>query len=170
VSTVALRPETPADAPGVRRVNEEAFGQPDEAEIVDRLRARAEGYLALVAVEGNEVVGHIAFSRVTLDPPRPELSLLGLAPMAVLPDRQGEGVGSALVREGLAACREAGADAVFVLGHPGYYPRFGFTPAAQHGIRDEYGAPPEAFLVLELRPGALEGVRGTARYDPALAG
>lgn len=164
-----IRPEIPDDAAAVRRVNEAAFGRLDEADVVDRLRERGAGYLALVAVDGDAVVGHIAFSRVTLDPPRAGLRALGLAPMAVLPGRQRGGVGSALVREGLAACREAGADAVFVLGHPGYYPRFGFRPAASRGLVDAYGAPPEAFMVLELTPGALDGVRGTVRYDPALA-
>jgi putative acetyltransferase len=90
--------------------------------------------------------------------------------MAVVPGRQRSGVGSALVRAGLAACRAAKAEAVFVLGHPNYYPRFGFEPAAARGIGNEYGAPPEAFMVLELVPGALSGVSGTAVYDSSLAG
>jgi putative acetyltransferase len=165
-----IRPEEPDDDSAVRRVNEAAFERTDEADLVDRLRDRAASYLALVAVEGGAVVGHIAFSRVTMDPPQPALSALGLAPMAVLPSRHWSGIGSALVREGLAACRATGADAVFVLGHPEYYPRFGFRSAASYGIGNEYGAPPAAFMVIELAPGALDGVRGTARYDPALAG
>lgn len=167
---MVIRPEEPADADAVRRVHEAAFGRPDEADIVDRLRDHAAPYLALVATEGGVVVGHIAFSPVTLDPPQPELSAFGLAPMAVTPDRQRSGVGGALVRAGLAACRAAGADAVFVLGHPDYYPRFGFVPAAPLGIRDAYGAPAEAFMVLERTPGVLDGVRGTAHYHSALSG
>lgn len=165
-----IRPETLDDAPAVRRVNEVAFGHPDEADLVDRLRDRAGSYLAFVAVDEDEVIGHIAFTPVTVDPPGPAFSALGLAPMAVVPGRQRGGVGSALVREGLAACRAAGVDAVFVLGHPDYYPRFGFEPAAARGIGNEYGAPAEAFMVLELAADALSGVTGTARYDPALAG
>lgn len=167
---IRIRPEHPHDAAAVRRVHEAAFGRADEADLVDRLRSRAGTYLALVAVDAGEVVGHIAFSPVTLDPPHPALSALGLAPMAVVPDRQRHGVGAALVRAGLAACRDAGAGAVFVLGHPDYYPRFGFRPAASAGVGNAYGAPPEAFMVAELAPGALDGVAGTAVYDPALAG
>jgi putative acetyltransferase len=165
-----IRTETPSDVPDIRRVNEAAFGRTDEADLVDRLRDRAASYIALIAVEGDAVVGHIAFSPVTMSPPHSTLSALGLAPMAVLPARQRRGVGSALVREGLAACRAAGTDAVFVLGHPDYYPRFGFEPAADRGIGNEYGAPPKAFMVLALTPGALGGVSGVAIYDPALAG
>ncbi len=165
-----VRPEEPSDIAAVRRVNEAAFERADEADLVDRLRDRAVSYLALVAVEEGKVVGHIAFSPVEIDPPHPALSALGLAPMAVLPDHQRSGVGSALVRAGLAACREAGAEVVVVLGHPDYYPRFGFDPAASHGIENEYGAPPEAFMVLELVPGSLIGISGTAVYDPALGG
>ena len=165
-----VRVERPSDVPGVRCVNEAAFGRTDEADLVDRLRDRAASYLGLVAVDAGEVVGHVAFSPVTLDPPRPAPVALGLAPMAVLPGRQRSGVGSALVRGGLSAARRGGADVVFVLGHPEYYPRFGFESAAGRGIGNEYGAPPEAFMVLELTAGALDGVGGTALYDPALAG
>ena len=165
-----IRPELPADTAAVRRVNEAAFESPDEADLVDRLRERAASYLALVAVLEGEVVGHIAFSPITLDPARSGLRALGLAPMAVLPAHQRRGIGSRLVRDGLEAARRAGAEAVFVLGHPTYYPRFGFEPAAGRGIRDAYGAPPEAFMALELVPGALRGATGTAHYDPALAG
>jgi putative acetyltransferase len=165
-----IRREMPVDKPAVRRVHEAAFGRPDEADVVDRLRESAGSYLSLVALDGGEVIGHIAFSPVTMSPPHPALSALGLAPTAALPSFQRRGVGSALVREGLEACRRAGAGAVFVLGHPDYYPRFGFEPAAAHGIGNAYGAPPEAFLAIELTSGALRDVTGTALYDPALAG
>lgn len=148
--SMEIRPEQPDDVAAVRRVNEAAFGRPDEANLVDRLRERATTYLALVAVDGGDVIGHIAFSRITMRPPQPALSTLGLAPMAVLPARQRSGVGSALVRAGLAACRQAGADAVFVLGHPTYYPRFGFRPAATHGIGNEFGARRAAGFLLRL--------------------
>ena len=165
---IEIRTETAADRAAVRRVNEAAFGQPEEADLVDRIRERAAGYLGLVATEAGEVVGHIAFSPVEIDG-HPGVSVWGLAPMAVRPDRQRAGVGSRLVRAGLAACRAEGEEAVVALGHPAYYPRFGFASAAGRGIGNEYGAPPEAFMVLDLVPGALDGVAGTARYDPALA-
>ncbi len=167
---MGIRPETSNDIPAVRLVHEAAFGRPDEADIVDRLRDFAGSYFALVAVDDEEIIGHIAFSPITMSPPQPSLSALGLAPMAVLPAYQRRGVGSALVRKGLEACRYAGTDAVFVLGHPDFYPRFGFEPTAARGIGNVYGAPPEAFMAVELTPDALRGVVGTALYDPALTG
>jgi putative acetyltransferase len=94
---------------------------------------------------------------------------MGLAPMAVLPARQRQGIGSALVRDGLGRCRELGYEAVVVLGHPGYYPRFGFVPASRFGIGCEYDVPAEVFMALELVPGALRGKPGTIRYHPAFA-
>ncbi len=117
-SRVTIRPERPDDRAAVRRVNEAAFGHPDEADLVDRLRVYVPAYLRLVAVLEGAVVGHIAFTPVTLDPARPDLDVRGLAPMAVLPEHQRAGIGGGLVRAGLAACRRAGADAVVVLGHP----------------------------------------------------
>ena len=162
-----IRLETAGDADAVRALNRAAFGRDDEADIVDRLRERGAGYLALVVQADGEIVGHIVFSRVTLDPPVSDVSAVGLAPMAVAPEQQRRGIGSALVRAGLHACRAADHDAVFVLGHPTYYPRFGFAPSAN--VHDTYGAPPEAFMALALRLGALDGVVGTAHYDPALA-
>jgi putative acetyltransferase len=169
VSGVEVRPERRGDRAAVRRVNEVAFGQPDEADLVDRLREQAAAYLGLVAVRAGEVIGHVAFSPMTMAPPRPHLVAWGLAPMAVLPAYQRQGVGGRLVREGLAACRREGGTAVFVLGHPAYYPRFGFAPASAHGLRSTYDVPAEAFMVLELVPGALGGVMGTAHYDPVFA-
>lgn len=167
---VTVRPERPSDYAAVRRVNEAAFGQPDEAALVDRLREQGPSYLALVATFGAEVVGHIAFTPVAFDPPRPALEARGLAPMAVLPTYQRIGIGTALVHEGLAACRQAGADVVVVLGHPAYYPRFGFRPAAAFGLSSEYDAPPEAFMALELIPGRLGALAGTVQYHAAFQG
>lgn len=165
---VQIRPERADDIAAIRAVHEAAFGQPDEADLVDRLRL-TDDYIGLVATLNDAVVGHIAFSPMTLSPARPGLTILGLAPMSVLPDHQREGNGSALVREGLNVCQQVGADAVFVLGHPDYYPRFGFTPAADIGLASEYDVPREVFMGLELRAGVLEDVTGIARYHPAFA-
>ncbi len=165
-----IRPEQPEDRDDVWHVNRDAFDRDDEADLVDRLRAQAPGYLGLVAVDDGAVVGHIAFTPVTLMPPRIDVDVWGLAPMAVLPEQQRRGLGTALVRAGLAACRAEGVGAVVVLGHPGYYPRFGFTPGAGRGLTSTYAAPPEAFMVLELTPGALDGVRGVVHYHTAFEG
>jgi putative acetyltransferase len=164
-----LRPERAADAEAIGRLLRAAFEGPDEAAIVERIRSRAAGYLALVAEIDGQLVGHIAFSPMTMEPDRPELGSFGLAPLAVLPEFQGQGIGSRLSEAGLAACRAAGARAVFVLGHPDYYARFGFALALDRGITCVYDAP-KAFMVLELEAGALDGVTGIARYHPALEG
>lgn len=163
-----VRPETAADRAAVRTVNEAAFGQATEAALVDALREQAQRVISLVAEIDGTVVGHILFSPVSLAG-RPDLEIAGLAPMAVLPAYQGRGAGTALVAVGLEKCREAGYGAVVVLGHAGYYPRFGFEPAIGRGIDCEYGVPADAFMYLELRAGYLEGASGTIRYHPAFA-
>ena len=163
---IAIRREAPADAGAVREVNTLAFGQPDEATLVDRLRRRAEIYLGLVAVDDRAIVGHILFTPVPLHADENLVTLLALAPMAVRPGRQRQGIGSALVREGLAACRAAGHDLVVVVGHPDFYPRFGFVRARRLGITSEPAFPDEAFMVAELAPGALGGRHGVIRYGP----
>jgi putative acetyltransferase len=136
---------------------------------VDRLRRQAKPILSLVAESDGAIVGHILFSPVSLAGSS-GLKLMGLAPMAVAPGHQMQGVGSALVREGLERCRQSGVAAVVVLGHPEYYPRFGFLPSVRFGIGSEYDVPEEAFMAIELQPGALEHAGGTIRYHPAFAG
>jgi putative acetyltransferase len=161
-----VRAEAPEDLRPVRRVNELAFDAAGEANLVDALRENEPAHVSLVAEEDGQVVGHILFSPVTVESAAGEWEALGLAPMAVLPERQGRGVGSALVREGLKECLRRGHDVVFVLGHADYYPRFGFRPAARAGLACEFPAPEEYFMVAELRPGALAGRRGLVRYAP----
>jgi putative acetyltransferase len=161
-----IRREGPADAAAVRRVNESAFERGAEADLVDLLRAAGKATVSLVAVEDGEVVGHILFSPVTVASAQRELPALGLAPMAVMPPMQRRGIGSLLVGAGLAACRAIGHRAVFVLGHPEYYPRFGFVRASSYGISWEHEAPDEAFMALELVAGALRGVSGVVRFQP----
>ena len=144
----------------MRRVNSEAFGQPDEAGIVDALRAHCADRLSLVALDGEDVVGHILFTPATLE----RIEGMGLAPMAVLPDRQRDGIGSELVRRGLDELRERGCPFVIVLGHPEYYPRFGFERASARGIRCKWEAPDEAFMIFVFDEAAMAGVSGLAHY------
>jgi putative acetyltransferase len=164
-----IRPETDTDRSAVRAVNEAAFGTPVEANLIDALRGNSPELISLVADSDDVVVGHILFSRVTLEG-YPRLRLMGLGPMAVSPQHQRNGIGSALVREGLVRCKQLPIQAVVVLGHPEYYPRFGFVPAHRYAIRCEYDVPDDVFMIAELEPGALDGVSGLLRYDPAFAG
>ena len=161
-----IRAERESDREAVHAVNTAAFETRAEADLVDRLRRQADPVVSLVAETDGEVVGHIFFSPVTLDA-FPELKWMGLAPMAVAPAHQRTGIGSALVRGGLDRCSESGVSAVVVLGHPEYYPRFGFAPSSGFGIGSEYDVPDEVFMVKELHHGALEGVTGTVKYHPA---
>lgn len=169
---IFIRPQQPADDAAVFMVNERAFGRPDEARLVEKLRQAPDAIpeLSLVAVVGGQVVGHILFSLVTLDTPRGSLPILSLAPLAVLPEYQNQGIGSALSRRGVAEARRLGYTILVVLGHPNYYPRFGFSQAADYGIRCAYDVPDEAFMVMALSPGALEGLQGVVRYPPVFDG
>ncbi len=167
-----LRPETAADQPAIHEVNALAFGRENEAQLVDAIRASAafvQG-LSLVAVEQSRVVGHILFSRVHIRTPECLVPALALAPLAVHPDFQNRGIGSQLTRHGLENARRLGHAIVIVVGHPNYYPRFGFTPARAKGIECPFPVPDGAFMVQELTAGALEGVQGVVEYPPAFAG
>jgi putative acetyltransferase len=161
-----IRGERPEDMAAIHEVYELAFGRPHEAALVDALRASGKVTLALVAVEDDRVVGHILFSPVTIDSGDRTCSAVGLAPMAVLPKRQRRGIGSQLVKAGLLGCRNAGYDCVVVVGHPIYYPRFGFVPASRYGLKSEYEVPDEAFMVVAWSVGVLQGRGGIARYEP----
>jgi putative acetyltransferase len=167
---IQIRAEAAEDRALVRRVNGLAFGREEEAALVERLHDAGAVVLSLVAVEAREIVGHILFSPVTIEAPSGSFEAVGLAPMAVLPDFQGRGIGSRLVGEGLGILERAGHDAVFVLGHPDYYPRFGFLRASRFGIRWETDCPDEAFMALELFAGALRNRRGVVRFRPEFAG
>jgi putative acetyltransferase len=163
-----VRPETKDDETAVRAVNEAAFETSVEADLIEVLRRVSPDVISLVAELDGSVVGHILFSRVTLAD-HAQLKLLGLGPMAVSPRQQRKGVGSALVREGLACCKQLAVQAVVVLGHPAYYPRFGFVPASRYAIGSEYDVPEDVFMIVELEQGALDGVSGLIRYDPAFS-
>ncbi|MEX2126166.1 MAG: N-acetyltransferase [Woeseia sp.] len=163
---VTIRAEEDRDRAAVRAINERAFDSPAEADLVDALRIEARPLVSLVAERDRSIAGHIMFSPVTLMG-HTDLRIMGLAPMAVTPSLQNCGIGSALVRAGLESCRKLGAGAVVVLGHPEYYPRFGFAPSVKFGIRCEYEVPEEAFMITELQSGFLSGASGTVRYHAA---
>jgi len=162
---IIVRTEKPEDIEGIREVNKRAFGQPQEADIVDALREACPDALSFVAIEGDRVVGHILFSPATIHIHEKVVQGMGLAPMAVVPDEQRRGIGSKLVRAGLDVLKESSCPFVIVLGHPEYYPRFGFVPASEHGLKCQWdGVPDEAFMVLVLDESAMKGVSGVARY------
>jgi len=163
---MTIRLEKPEDIPAIRIVNERAFGRPAEADLVDALRRNGKASISLVAVDDGSIVGHIYFSPVTIQSKGTELMGAGLAPLAVIPERQNQRIGSMLVEQGLRLCREDGHPYVVVLGHPNYYPRFGFVPAGRFGIKSEYDVADEVFMVMELREGALRGCAGVVKYQP----
>lgn len=162
---MTIRPERPDDVNAIRAVVEAAFPTPAEARLVDLLRAAGRLSISLVAEVDGRVVGHVAFS-----PVRAKAGAVGagLAPLAVLTDHRRRGIGARLVEAGLAACRAAGFGWVVVLGEPTHYARFGFRPAREAGLSDEYGGG-DAFQVVELAPGALPANAGLVRYAPEFA-
>jgi putative acetyltransferase len=164
-----IRIEEPDDYSSVYAVNTSSFDTPAEANLVEMLRSQAQSYVSLVAMEDGEIVGHIMFSPVELTGCA-DLKIMGLGPVAVMPEKQRKGIGSALVEAGLEKCKKLGYGAVVVLGHKRYYPRFGFTPSVNFGIGCEYNVPPEVFMVIELLPGYLRGATGIIHYHPAFNG
>jgi putative acetyltransferase len=156
---MTIRSETPADYPAIHAVNRSAFDQTDEADLVDRLRAEGAVLLSLVADQDSAILGHVLFTRMHVA----DTPAVALAPVAVEPAHQRQGIGAALIRRGLDVLRDAGERLVIVVGHPSYYPRFGFSAAT--GIGHPF--PPEVFMALELTPGALANVAGPVRYPPA---
>jgi putative acetyltransferase len=165
--SISIRPERPDDLPGIRDVHREAFASDAEARLVDALRDGGYVRLSLVAEDGGRIIGHIFFSEMWIDLPERTLDALALAPMSVLPEYQRQGIGSALVRQGLDDCAEAGHRIVLVVGHPEFYPRFGFSRDLARRLDSPYQC--EAFMSFELMPGALYGVVGTVRYSPPFA-
>ena len=156
-----IRFEQPHDIEQIKNVHLITFETDTEANLVDALRNAGVELISLVAEKNEEIIGHILFSPVTLDG---DTKIIGLAPMAVLPNWQRKGVGSKLINEGMKACQKAGYEAVVVLGHPDYYPRFGFEPSVNFRIKSEYDVPSEVFMVKELKKGALKDKTGTVKY------
>jgi putative acetyltransferase len=168
-----IRPETSNDLPAIYTVNKMAFnGRDSEPGLVDAIR-QTDAFvpeLSLVAEENGQVVGHILFSRIFIATESGPIPALALAPMAVLPGFQKLGIGSTLVRHGLESCKNLGHKIVIVLGHPPFYPRFGFSPALSKALECPWGDCGEAWMALELVPGALDGVRGKVVYPSAFNG
>jgi len=169
-----VRPERANDIEAIDILLRMAFGGTEESTLVRALRV-SEYFvppLALVAEEADEeaenrIAGYILFSRIGIETRNGEVQALALAPMAVLPEQQRQGIGTQLVETGLEACRQLGHRIVVLVGHPEYYPRFGFEPARAHDLELPFAVPDEAFMALELLPGALKSVRGgRVRFSP----
>lgn len=166
----SIRPGLPEDRATIREVVRQAFG--GETKVLALLDALFESptfipELSLVAEERGEIVGHVLFSRIAIETPDGDVRALVLSPMSVAPGWQRRGIGSALIRSGLERARDLGHRIVVVEGVPAYYPRFGFVPAREQGLEPPYPVPDSAFMVLELEPGALQGVHGTVIFPPA---
>jgi putative acetyltransferase len=159
-----VRPEVFSDHDAVRQIHRLAFGGPTEGSLVERLRGSS-GSISLVATEAGSVVGHILFTAATITGAGARAQVAGLGPMAVGPAWQHQGIGSELVRRGLEACGRMGYEAVVVVGHPAYYPRFGFQRGSSFGLQCEFDVPDEVFMATELRSGAL-AAGGDVRYAP----
>jgi|SRR5579871_592482 len=156
---------TAAERSEIHAVIEAAFGGSDEADLVDQLRPSEYSILSLLAELDGRVIGHILFSRMWIDTSAGRVSAVALAPVAVRPDHQREGIGSLLIERGLDLMRARGEEIAIVVGHPEYYPRFGFSTEKARFLRSPF--PGEAFMALELREGALQGIEGSVVYPPA---
>lgn len=161
---VIVRQEADQDREAIRKVNRLAFGGEDEANLVDALRDRGLDEVSLVPDLDAEPVGHILFSRVKIKTNWGTVDALSLAPMAVLPSHQREGIGTKLVEAGLNSCRNSGHAIVVVLGHPDFYPKFGFSAKLASPLKSPFGGG-AAWMALELVPDALAGVVGTVEYS-----
>ena len=160
-----IRQESKEDIEDIYALNEMAFGQKLEADIVDKLRDNCENLLSLVAVENGNIVGHILFSPVEIEGPHGAIKGMGLAPMAVLPIVQRKGIGKQLLEKGIEESRKLGYPFIVVLGHHEYYTRFGFEKAALYGIKCQWeGIPDDVFMILWLDASKAGKVSGLAKY------
>jgi putative acetyltransferase len=163
---IEIRKETEKDYGEVIQIVSEAFGNEAEARLVEKLRKIP--HISMIALLDGKIIGHICFSPVSIENAE-QTNFLGLAPMAVSPEFQNQGIGSKLIREALKVCTENGHEAIFVLGHPDYYPRFGFEIAKPRGFTCEYPVKDEHFMVLELKQNALKGKQGLVKYSDEFA-
>ena len=164
---MSIRAEKEADVDAIWKINAEAFDTKEEADLVNALRDSGVSHISLVYEKNNELLGHILFTPVELIGDTSDLKLMGLAPMAVSPKLQNKGIGASLIKAGIQQCINEGYDAIIVLGHPDYYPKFGFVPSVKYGIKTEYDVPEDVFLVLEIKENSLNGKKGTIKYHEA---
>ncbi len=161
---VTIREERPEDIEAIRALHREAFGRPQEGQLVDALRTNGGVLLSLVADLDGRVAGHILYSPVSVGSGGKQLIGAGLGPMAVLPQYQRRGIGAKLIERGNQILREGGRPFIVVLGHPEYYPRFGFKPAGRYAIKCEWDVPDDVFMALVLDEPKMKGVGGLAKY------
>ena len=170
--SINIRPETPADIEAIYRVEAAAFEGEPHGDLVNRLRADGALLLSHVAELNGEIVGHAAYSFVSVTDGDCVRHIPALGPIAVSPPLQGEGIGSALVHAGLRALKAAGHGLVFLVGSPKYYPRFGYQPAQPLGFTSDYvepGGRHEHFMVALLDETMPGEIRGHVRFHPAFA-
>jgi len=163
---IIIRKEKPKDIKAIQLLNNKAFEMPEEGKIVDVLREKCDNIQSLVAVIDGEIVGHIFFSPAEINIGDKIIYGMGLAPMAVLPEFQNQGIGSELVKAGLNLMKSKECPYVIVLGHPKFYPRFGFEKASKYSIKSQWDVPDESFMILIMDKETMNNVSGTARYLP----
>lgn len=163
---IEIRPEKPEDIEAIRDLNRRAFGQEQEGKIVDALRANNGVQLSLVAVDDRRVVGHVMYSSLQIG----QIEGSALGPMAVDPEVQQQGIGTRLVEAGNGRLRQNGCPFAVVVGHPEFYPRFGFRPARPLGITCEWEVPDDVFMILVFDEAKMSGATGKARYRPEFSG
>jgi len=164
-----IREERPEDIDAIHDLNVKAFGQSQEADLVDALRRNRGVLLSLVATRNGQVVGHVLYSPVTIGAGQRKMVGAGLGPMSVIPECQRKGIGSKLIEFGNERLRERGCSFIVVVGHPEYYPRFGFRPAHDYGIECQWAVPESAFMVLVLDEEKVKGISGLATYRAEFA-
>lgn len=164
---MGIRAEKGSDLQEIWQINAEAFETEAEADLVNILRESGIPFISMVYEDNNKLSGHILFTPVELEGHTKNLRIIGLGPVAVIPEMQNKSIGSALVKAGIEQCKSEGYDAIIVLGHPNYYPKFGFVLSVKYGIKSEYDVPEDVFMVLELKENALKGKQGTIKYHEA---
>jgi putative acetyltransferase len=169
---IKIQPEKDEDYTAIHGIYVLAFGRENEARLIENLRKSPDFIpgLSLVAVKDKMIVGHILFSRIAIQTKTGSFPALSLAPMAVHPEFQKQGIGSKLIRQGLVRCRKLGHKIVVVVGHPNYYPRFGFTSARAKGLEAPFPVPDKAFMVVELTAGALNTITGMVIFPTEFEG